>query len=246
MDKLREAATLMLAAPHDPVLLVDPDEWWTERRVLARKLLDSGDAQTAYEICAGHSASSPAARVEAEFHAGWIALRFLNRAAAAEQHFDAAARAAVTPASIARIAYWQGRAAESTANEDALVRAKGFYEKAAAFPSTYYGQAARSLLGMKPGPMHPTPPAATGANRAEATGVVEVLFAAGEKEAAMVLAADAARTMTDEAQIAALADVIKHQQDAHLSLMTGNLRASAALPWTISPSPLLAFRVSNL
>jgi soluble lytic murein transglycosylase len=213
----------MLAAPRDPSLLIDPDEWWTERRVLARKMLDIGDTQTAYQICAGHSASSPEARVEAEFHAGWIALRFLNRPAAAAQHFGAAARIATTPASIARVAYWQGRAAENTLGKDALVQAKSFYEKAAAYPSTYYGQAARAALGLKSSPMRMATGAATGASRAEATSVIEILFAAGEKDAATQLAADAARTLTDETQIAALANVIKRQRDAHLSLITGKL-----------------------
>jgi soluble lytic murein transglycosylase len=222
-DKPREAASLMLAAPRDPSLLIDPDEWWTERRVLARKMLDIGDTQTAYQICAGHSASSPEARVEAEFHAGWIALRFLNRPAAAAQHFGAAARIATTPASIARVAYWQGRAAENTLGKDALVQAKSFYEKAAAYPSTYYGQAARAALGLKSSPMRMATGAATGASRAEATSVIEILFAAGEKDAATQLAADAARTLTDETQIAALANVIKRQRDAHLSLITGKL-----------------------
>ena len=34
----------MLTAPRDPQALAAPDEWWVERRVLARKLLDAGDA----------------------------------------------------------------------------------------------------------------------------------------------------------------------------------------------------------
>ena len=226
-DKPRDAASLMLAAPRDPNVLIDPDEWWTERRVLARKMLDIGDAQTAYQICAGHSASSPEARVEAEFHAGWIALRFLNRPAAAAQHFGAAARIATSPASISRIAYWQGRAAENTSDKDALVQAKSFYEKAAAYPSTYYGQTARDALGLKSSPTRVATGtavgASTGANRAEATGVIEILFAVGEKDAATQLAVEAARALTDEGQIAALANVIKRQQDAHLSLTIGKL-----------------------
>jgi len=30
--------------------LQDTDEWWRERRVLARKLLDLGEFQTAYQV----------------------------------------------------------------------------------------------------------------------------------------------------------------------------------------------------
>lgn len=222
-DKIKEAAALMLSAPRDASVLVDPDEWWVERRVLARKVLDTGDAETAYKICAGHAARSPEARIEAEFHAGWIALRFLNKPALAAPHFEAAAQLATTPASIARTAYWQGRTAENIYAPGDLAAAKSFYEKAAAYPTTYYGQTARALLGMKSSLISPQPLAAAGTARAEATGVVEILFAAGEKEAATQLAVQAAQNLTDETQIAALAAVIARQQDAHLSLVAGKI-----------------------
>ena len=126
-DKIAEAAALMRSAPRNPALLVDPDEWWTERRVLARKVLDTGDAATAYAICADHSAVSHEAKVDAEFHAGWIALRFLNDPKRAAAHFATAAKLTETPTSVARIAYWQGRAAESTLEPDAVASAKAFY-----------------------------------------------------------------------------------------------------------------------
>jgi soluble lytic murein transglycosylase len=73
-DKLAEAAKLMLSATRDPALLVDGDAWWVERRLIARKLLDAGDAETAYRIASEHGAVSAESRIEAEFHAGWIGL----------------------------------------------------------------------------------------------------------------------------------------------------------------------------
>ena len=48
--------------------LIDGDEWWIERRLLARKLLDQNDAAIAYKVCAEHSAASHEMRIEAEFH----------------------------------------------------------------------------------------------------------------------------------------------------------------------------------
>ena len=66
-DKIRAAADIMLAAPRDPSRLIDGDEWWIERRLLARKLLDQNDATTAYKLCAEHSAMSHEMRIEAEF-----------------------------------------------------------------------------------------------------------------------------------------------------------------------------------
>ena len=38
----------MLAAAPETMALQDTDEWWRERRMLARKLLDLGKFQTAY------------------------------------------------------------------------------------------------------------------------------------------------------------------------------------------------------
>ena len=48
------------------------------------------------------------------------------------------------PISVARAAYWQGRAAEALGQTDA---AKRFYEQAALQPIAYYGQVARARLG---------------------------------------------------------------------------------------------------
>ena len=57
------------------------------------------------------------------FTPGWIALRFLGDAPAAAKWFALAAEAADTPLSIARAAYWRGRAAEAMDDvEDAAAR----------------------------------------------------------------------------------------------------------------------------
>ncbi|NEL11420.1 lytic transglycosylase domain-containing protein, partial [Escherichia coli] len=127
-----------------PDVLVDGDEWWVERRIVARKLLDLGDAKTAYAVVSAHGARTPEKRIEAEFHAGWIALRFANDPAHAAEHFAQVAAIAESPISVARAAYWQGRAAEALGQAE---EAKRFYEKAALQPIAYYGQVARARLG---------------------------------------------------------------------------------------------------
>jgi soluble lytic murein transglycosylase len=225
-DKLTAAATLMLSAPRDPALIVDGDAWWIERRLLARRLLDTGDSATAYRICADNSAESPEAKVDAEFHAGWIALRFLNDPARAAKHFDTAATLTQTPISVARIAYWQGRAAEISQTDDADLRAKAFYGKAAAYSATYYGQLARARLGLRTLAIRGlSTPAATGDARDPAVRVTELFFALGEKDLAMALASCAAQHLTDKAQIGALAEVIAARHDAHDALIIGKLLA---------------------
>jgi soluble lytic murein transglycosylase len=222
-DKAREAAALMQAAPRDPKVLVNGDEWWVERRLIARKLLDLGDAKAAYDICVGAAPTSNDARIEAEFHAGWIALRFMNEPALAAPHFAAMAALATGPMSAARSAYWQGRFADSTLAPDAHEAATAAYERAAAFPLTYYGQLARTRLGLPatapPPPIEP----ASGDARAEAVRVAELFFALGARDLAVALSTDAAQHLDGAAQAAALAKVIDKERDAHLSLAIGKL-----------------------
>lgn len=229
-EKIRAAADLMLSAPRDPEVLVDGDAWWIERRLLARKLLDQNDAQIAYRICAEHSASSREMQIEAEFHAGWIALRFLNDPARAAAHFENLAKIAETPMSKARAAYWQGRAAEASQTEGSDARARAFYEQAAVYQTVYYGQLARGKLGLRTLPIRTIPREAAGEARDEAIKVIELLYEAGEKDLAAPLAIEAARHLADETQIAALAALVARQRDAHLSLNVGKIINQRGMP----------------
>jgi soluble lytic murein transglycosylase len=229
-DKIRAAADILLASPRDPLLLVDGDAWWTERRLLARKLLDQNDAATAYKLCAEHSAMSHEMKIEAEFHAGWIALRFLNDPVRAAVHFDTLAKLAETPMSRARAAYWQGRAAEASSVGDAAATALAHYEQAASHPATYYGQLARGKLGLTDLPIRTIQNEAKGDERNDSIKVIELLYAEGEKDLAAPLVYEAARHLADESQVAALASLVARQHDAHLSLNAGKIISQRGMP----------------
>ena len=113
-DKIAEAAAMVLAAPRDPAEIDDPDAWWVERRLIARKLLDLGNA-----VCrlSGRRDAAPPDkenyRAEHDFTAGWIALRFLKDPAIAAQHFARIGSGVYNPITLARAGYWRGRAAEA-------------------------------------------------------------------------------------------------------------------------------------
>ena len=144
-DKIDDAAKAMLAAQITPAAVQDPDEWWSERRLLARKLLDLGDAQTAFRIA--RDAAPPekeGGRVEQLFTAGWIAFRFLNNPAEAKPLFARCAQVAEHPASFSRAYYWQARTAEALGQN---AEARSLYERAARSSTTYYGQMAHARLG---------------------------------------------------------------------------------------------------
>ena len=141
-----EAGKLILTAPQDPAALVDLDQWWLERRILVRKLLDEHDAQTAYRV-ARDAAPPPQGnyRVDQHFTAGWIALRFLHDPKTAAAHFAHIDEGTDNPHALARGGYWQGRAAEAMGQR---AQAKAYYEAAAQYTATYYGQLARARLGL--------------------------------------------------------------------------------------------------
>src|SRR5262249_22542456 len=124
----------------------DPEEWWVERRILARKLLDLGDRTSAYRMVA--EAAEPTkenSRVERNFMAGWIALRYLGDPAPAAPHFARIAEVSNHPTSHARAHYWLGRVAEAARRPD---RARAEFEAAAGSSASYYGQLARARLGL--------------------------------------------------------------------------------------------------
>jgi soluble lytic murein transglycosylase len=82
-----EAAKLLLKSPIDEADLVDPDEWWVERRIVSRDAFEHGDPETAYKIAAMQHGGSANTQVEAAFHAGWYALRGLKDGEKAAAHF---------------------------------------------------------------------------------------------------------------------------------------------------------------
>jgi soluble lytic murein transglycosylase len=216
-DRILEASILMRSAPTDPTKLVAADRWWDERRMIARKLLDGGLSKDAYRLCAAQAGGSIPTRVDAAFHAGWIALRFLGDAKKAIQHFADIASIAQSPLAMARGAYWQGRAAEQAQLMD---EAKAFYERAASYPVAYYGQLSAERLE-RPPMLHTPALAARARDRDDATQVAELLYDAKLAPFARALAIDAARSYTDETQLAAMAAVVARVGDASASVEMG-------------------------
>lgn len=139
---LDESAAELLADPKANA--VRPRLWWRERVYLARTFLERGWITQAYAITSHHGMTSGAGFAEAEWLSGWIALRFLKDAKAALPHFERLHAGVSYPISVARAAYWAGRANEALKNTAA---AKDWYERAATQSTTYYGQLAAARLG---------------------------------------------------------------------------------------------------
>jgi soluble lytic murein transglycosylase len=110
--------------------------FWTEREILARKRLHAGDAAGAFALVSVGGPASDEQRAEADFLAGFIALRALHDPAKAEPFFErlAQSRSVITQS---RAHYWLGRTLAAR-NRDPAAE----FAKAASWPTTFYGQLA--------------------------------------------------------------------------------------------------------
>lgn len=130
------AADMILAADKSNTAQSD---WWSEREILARRLLDADAPGMAYKVAAGHDYDSGLEFATLEWLSGWIALRALDKPALALPHFKKLYRGVTTPISLARASYWAGRAAEAGKDRD---QALAWYRRATSSPTTFYGQLA--------------------------------------------------------------------------------------------------------
>jgi soluble lytic murein transglycosylase len=224
-DKAVEAAKALANVPRDPDLFGDGDEWWIERRLIARKLLDGGEAALAYQVAAGHGAEGPVARIDAEWHSGFIALRFRQDAAAALTHFNEAARHAETPVSVSRAAYWQGRAHEALGQDD---DAKEAYDRAAEHPIAYYGQLARARLGLPDLPLRRAASASLEALPGQQG--VRMLYRIGAHDLAATLLGDLAQRLHTMPALEAVAAIAAREGDARGLLTLGKQALHRGFP----------------
>ena len=226
-EKFAEAAQLMLSAPKDPGRLHNLDEWWIERRLLTRKMLDVGENRTAYLIA--RDAALPARdiyKTEQEFTSGWIALRFLNDPSTAAQHFARIGVGSVNPTALARAGYWQGRAAEAAGRAQ---EARAAYTRAAEQSTSYYGQLARAKLGLPQIDLNGAP-RGRGAERLEVVRAAQLLYELGEREIAIPMLADAGENGDPDALVG-LGELAARYSDARGMLLMGKAALNRGLPF---------------
>jgi soluble lytic murein transglycosylase len=153
-DHEEEAWKMLLDTPSEPNLLLDLNNWWIERRVNCRDALNAGKPQIAYEIADKHGLVSGDSYIEAEFLAGWIALRFLSEPRTALRHFIALRQAATSSRNIALGEYWLGRTALALGDRGS---AAVHFHGAAKYPQYFYGQLGRQALDPRPARLEVTP-----------------------------------------------------------------------------------------
>ena len=128
-----------------PSSMTYPSLWWRERRLQLRDALNGNRRGDAITLAAGHRQSEGAALADAEWHAGWVALRFADRPREAFDRFSNMFGVVKTPISRGRAAYWAGRALEASGSPGA----REWYRRAAAYGTTFYGQRAAERLSAR-------------------------------------------------------------------------------------------------
>lgn len=242
-DRIADATGLMLAAPAESMAIQDTDEWWRERRALARKLLDIGHFENAYQVV--RNAALPANEYyQADFHfmTGWIALRYLNDPATASAHFAHIDDRSANPIVIARAHYWRGRAAEA-AGKDAEMRAE--YETAARHNTAYYGQLARTKLGLEkvelraPPAPPPSDPDGGPALSGELVRAADILYTLRERDEVRSFASDLANQSNEAALLAALGELTSRRNDALAMLEIGKTALGRGLALELYAFPTI-------
>ncbi len=223
--KLAEAAKLIRTAPRTQEQIVNSEQWWAELRFLTRKLLDAGLINDAYAVASHFRATQDASRVDAEFTAGWIALRYLKDGEAAEVHFARAANFARPPLSISRGNYWLARSRELQHRN-----AVPAYERAALYGTTYYGQLASAALGetkLNLRGLNATESERNAFEQRTGTQALRLLLDHNASELAQPLAIDYSQILGKSAELDALSQVLAEYRDPGILLRSAkaaNLR----------------------
>lgn len=147
-EKFGKARNILLNAPSTAAELGDPSAWFDERRIIARRSIGPYNKDTwsaAYQIASRHGITSGEDLPDAEFLAGWIALRYLKNTNAAFGHFTKLSEAASTRTDKARAGYWLGRTYLAAGDK---ASAKAEFKAAAKHSTIYYGQLAREQIGL--------------------------------------------------------------------------------------------------
>jgi soluble lytic murein transglycosylase len=181
-EKLAAASQILLAAPTDPRVIVNLDDWWDERQKLAYLALKNDKPKLAYQLVQDAGPLSVNPLNEQCFLAGWIALRYLKDVDTAIRHFTSYVKMADGPLSRAKSNYWLGRAFEARGDRE---KARTAYQAAARQFDTFHGLLAIQKLQpdlrritITP-PDDPSPSEVAELNGMEAAKVTALAYAAG-------------------------------------------------------------------
>ena len=191
-------------------------DWWRMQNLLAKNMMQQKKYKLAYQIVSHHNGQCPKDISEAEWLAGWIALRFLNDPKGAYDHFHTMYNSVQQSISVARGAYWQGLSAAAMKNNDL---AHKWFVEAASYNFTFYGQAAMLEL-KKEAITLPERPKITKSDHAfyqrnELARATNIMIKHGRNDQALIYAKAAIASAENVGEVALIVDAIKNCKNRH-------------------------------
>jgi soluble lytic murein transglycosylase len=143
-----KARAILASIPNDAATMVDAEAWWMERKIVTLHSVGPNHSDSwnvAYQIARNHGQLSGDGALEAEFMAGWVALRYLKKPDVGMKHFVKLQDLAENRTDKAKAAYWIGRSYLAMGDK---ATAQLAFKDAAQFSTVYYGQLAREQIGL--------------------------------------------------------------------------------------------------
>ncbi|WP_181905121.1 lytic transglycosylase domain-containing protein [Aestuariispira insulae] len=245
-DRYPDAIDLVLNSRADESAY--PHLWWRQRSILARWALKEGRISQAYRLAAGHAAKGGYAFADAEWTAGWIALRFLRDPSMALGHFKRMHAAVSYPVSLSRGAYWTGLAYESMNNKH---EARLWFEKAAAYPTRFYGQMAAnhlpsSLRPVLPAEYRPGAAEVSAFNKSEIVRLIRMLDQAKAEDQTKRMIRHLAQTVEDEGSFVLIARLSHDLDRPDLGVYTARKANQKLFALTETGFPTLSLKSGNI
>ena len=137
--RIDSSAEILLNVKNTKDYLVRADKWWDEREIISRSLIYEKKYELAYKIASNHALIEGSDYAAAEWMSGWIALSFLDDPLLSKDHFQNFYNNVSYPISTSRGAYWLARSYKALGDKE---NSKKWFEEAAKYLTTYYGQLA--------------------------------------------------------------------------------------------------------
>ncbi|MDD9910910.1 MAG: lytic transglycosylase domain-containing protein [Ahrensia sp.] len=220
-DQITKAARTLRQIDLNKIDPAAADAVWREQRIVVNDLIEGGSVKTAYALASRNTARSAVRRIDAEFLAGWIALRKLKAPDTAASHFKQLLTIAEGPLSRSRGYYWLGRAYEAAGRKPT---ARAEFAKAAALDTTFYGQLAAIRIGHDRIDISRAEPSNSDRTRFpqyELVQAIDKLESAGHDRLAAPFYDFLSRKMGSAGELAILAARAERQGDFRLSLQVG-------------------------
>jgi soluble lytic murein transglycosylase len=221
-DRVDDIVDLLIDVPENFKL---PEKWWSFRRLYGREMIKQKQYKKAYQILSKHNLPVTSNDFwEAEWTAGWIALRFLDEPEDALVHFQKMRKNVVQPVTLSRAIYWEAMCYEAMNQKSKAIE---LYKAGTNYPIFFYGQLAihkhKNLdpLGSEKDIILPKSPEITGRDivkisESRAAQIAYILAVSGNRDSASKIFEWLVSNAPTEGQIAVIMKIVGEIGDRQL------------------------------